>query len=36
VDLAAVYCEGIRHVSRLDIDFAESSAIASSFWHRPV
>jgi homoserine dehydrogenase len=23
VDLAGVYCEGIRHVSRLDIDFAE-------------
>jgi homoserine dehydrogenase len=23
VDLAGVYCEGIRHVSRLDIEFAE-------------
>ena len=30
VDLAGVYTEGIRHISRLDIDFAEELAIASS------
>ena len=30
IDADGVYAEGIRHVSRLDIDFADDSASASS------